>query len=130
MFPDCYLTESSAARTMVRRSADPLRGDRGDTRTWNGPGLAQPKGMPRISAFFGIVISMYYEDHLPPHFHAHYAGSQASIRIDTLEVLSGSLPRRALALVAEWALLHRPELAADWERARHLEPLESIPPLD
>ena len=86
--------------------------------------------MPRISAFFGIVISMYYEDHLPPHFHALYAGSRASIRIDTLEVLSGSLPRRALALVAEWALLHRPELVADWERARHQEPLESIPPLD
>jgi len=86
--------------------------------------------MPRISAFFGIVISMSYEDHLPPHFHALYAGSRASIRIDTLEVLSGSLPRRALALVAEWALLHRPELVADWERARHQEPLESIPPLD
>lgn len=35
-----------------------------------------------------------------------------------------------MALVAEWALLHRPELIADWERACHLQPLESIPPLD
>jgi len=86
--------------------------------------------MPRISTFFGIVISMYYEDHLPPHFHASYSGHRAAIRIDTLELLSGSIPRRALALVAEWALLHRTELTADWERARHLEPLESIPPLD
>jgi len=86
--------------------------------------------MPRISTFFGIVISMYYEDHLPPHFHARYAGNQAAIRIDTLELLGGSIPRRALALVAEWALLHRAELADDWERARRLQPLESIPPLD
>ncbi len=86
--------------------------------------------MPRLSAFFGIVVSMYYEDHLPPHFHAVYGGARAAIRIDTLEVLRGSLPRRALALVVEWAILHRTELAADWERARRLEPLESIAPLD
>jgi hypothetical protein len=86
--------------------------------------------MPRISTFFGIVISMYYEDHLPPHFHAGYAGSKAAIRIDTLEILGGSIPRRALSMVAEWALLHRAELVADWERARLLQPLEPIPPLD
>ncbi len=98
--------------------------------TWRGPDLALLRWMPRISTFFGIVISMYYEDLLPPHFHATYAGCRAAIRIDTLEILRGSLPRRALALVAEWALLHRPELVADWDRARHLQPLESIPPLD
>jgi hypothetical protein len=86
--------------------------------------------VPRISVFFGIVISMYYEDHLPPHFHATYAGHRAALRIDTLELLGGSLPRRALALVSEWALLHRAALAADWERARQRQPLESIPPLD
>lgn len=33
--------------------------------------------MPRISIFFGIVIYMYYDDHLPPHFHALYGGSEA-----------------------------------------------------
>jgi hypothetical protein len=86
--------------------------------------------MPRLSTFFGIVISMYYEDHLPPHFHALYAGNRAAIRIDTLEVIRGSLPRRALSLVVEWAIIHRGELAADWERARRLLPLVSIPPLD
>jgi hypothetical protein len=86
--------------------------------------------MPRLSTFFGIVISRYYEDHLPPHFHALYAGSRAAIRIDTLEVIRGSLPRRALSLVVEWAIIHRGELAADWERARRLLPLVSIPPLD
>lgn len=29
--------------------------------------------MPRLSAFYGIVISMYFADHNPPHFHAIYA---------------------------------------------------------
>ncbi len=26
--------------------------------------------VPRISAFYGVVIWMYYDDHNPPHFHA------------------------------------------------------------
>ena len=38
--------------------------------------------------------------------------------IETLEVLRGSLPRRALALVLEWAAAHREELRANWDRAR------------
>jgi hypothetical protein len=63
--------------------------------------------MPRISFFYGIVIAMYYEDHGRPHFHAHYAEHDASVAIDTLEILGGSLPRRALALVREWAAHHR-----------------------
>lgn len=41
-------------------------------------------------------------------------------------VIAGSLPRRALALVAEWAVLHEDELATNWERARRDEPLEPI----
>lgn len=86
--------------------------------------------MPRISEFFGIVIALYYQDHSPPHFHALYAGHEALLRIDTLEVLAGSLPRRALALVLEWAALHRAALAEDWEQARQGRPLASIPPLD
>ena len=85
--------------------------------------------MPRISHFYGITITMYYAEHGLPHFHALYAGSDASIRIDTLEILAGSLPDRALRLVQEWALRHREALAADWELARSARPLRQIPPL-
>ena len=28
--------------------------------------------MPEISVFFGIRVTMYYDDHNPPHFHADY----------------------------------------------------------
>jgi hypothetical protein len=73
---------------------------------------------------------MYFEDHLPPHFPAAYAGHEVVVRIDTLEVLAGSVPRRALALILEWAQLHRTELVADWDRAASLQPLVPIPPLD
>lgn len=30
--------------------------------------------MPEICLFGGIRITMYYDDHNPPHFHAEYAG--------------------------------------------------------
>jgi Domain of unknown function (DUF4160) len=86
-------------------------------------------GMPRISEFYGIAIAMYYAEHGIPHFHALYAGRDASIAIETLEVLGGSLPDRALRLVREWATLHRAELEADWQRARDGQPLDRIPPL-
>ena len=85
--------------------------------------------MPRLSEFFGIIIAMYYSDHWPPHFHARYGEHEATIRVDTLEILEGSLPIRAFGLVLEWAALHRDELRADWDRAREGVPLLPISPL-
>ena len=63
--------------------------------------------MPQISQFFGIVIYMYFNEHLPSHFHAEYGEAEAVYRIDTLDVIRGKLPRRAHALVVEWATLHQ-----------------------
>ena len=57
--------------------------------------------MPTISLFYGIAIQMFWNDHAPPHFHALYGDFEATISIDTLEVLRGRLPRRALSLVLE-----------------------------
>lgn len=86
--------------------------------------------MPRISFFYGIAIYIYWNEgrHARPHFHARYAGRAASIDLDG-RVIAGSLPRRAMALVTEWAHLHRDELVADWERARRDEQLQPIDPL-
>ena len=74
--------------------------------------------MPEISRFYGIVIRMYWADHQPPHFHAHYGSNQAQIRIDPVEILRGHLPPRILAMVVEWAVLHEEELLADWAVAQ------------
>ncbi|MDW8327745.1 MAG: DUF4160 domain-containing protein [Anaerolineales bacterium] len=57
--------------------------------------------MPCICQFFGISIYMYYNDHLPAHFHAEYGEHEAVYVIETLETLRGELPRRAHALVLE-----------------------------
>ena len=86
--------------------------------------------MPRVSKFFGVLIYMYYNDHQPPHFHAEYGEHEALYVIETLETLRGSLPRRAHALVIEWATLHRAELRENWERARQQRPLSGIEGLE
>jgi hypothetical protein len=86
--------------------------------------------MPRISHFYGVVIYMYFNDHLPPHFHAEYGSLEAVYAIDTLDVLRGQLPRRAHIMVIEWALAHRQELRNNWQKARQQMPLEQIAPLD
>jgi hypothetical protein len=86
--------------------------------------------MPELSRFFGISIKMFYNDHAPPHFHVEYGEHMAVVEIETLDVVRGALPRRALGLVLEWAALHRQELRVDWSLAqagkqpRPIEPLE------
>ncbi|HEY1340756.1 MAG TPA: DUF4160 domain-containing protein [Bryobacteraceae bacterium] len=52
--------------------------------------------MPTISAFYGIMIRMFFNDHPPPHFHARYGEFEATIEIATLNILEGTLPIRAL----------------------------------
>ena len=85
--------------------------------------------MPEICRFYGIVIKMYFADHAPPHFHAEYEEFEARIAIDSLAVISGKLPPRAMGLVAEWTTLHQQELTALWEKARQSEPLQRLDPL-
>lgn len=86
--------------------------------------------MPRLSAFYGIAIYMYYRDHAPPHFHAIYGDHEAADEIATGAVMAGGLPRRARVLVEEWLAAHRDELQQDWDLATASQPLVPIPPLD
>ena len=85
--------------------------------------------MPVISEFFGMVIQMFYGEHPPAHFHVQYAEFKAAIDIERLELIKGYLPRRALALVLDWAELHQKELLEDWllcqtdKNPKKIEPL-------
>lgn len=57
--------------------------------------------MPQRSRFIGIIISMYFNDHNPPHFHARYGDLEILIAIEDFRVLEGFLPVRALNMVIE-----------------------------
>ncbi|MBQ0052116.1 MAG: DUF4160 domain-containing protein [Treponema sp.] len=85
--------------------------------------------MPELSRFLGIEITMYFNDHMPPHFHAEYNGQEAIFEISTLKKLEGSLPARVLGYVVEWATLHQVELQANWDSLHTDGKFNKIQPL-
>lgn len=85
--------------------------------------------MPTISLFRGIKVSINWNDHQPPHFHAEYGNENVIISINEIEVLEGSLPHKQLKMVLGWAALHQEELIDDWKRAEQQQPLLPIQPL-
>ncbi|MEI8295042.1 MAG: DUF4160 domain-containing protein [Alphaproteobacteria bacterium] len=85
--------------------------------------------MPIICQFLGVIITMYYYDHAPPHFHARYGGYEITVNILT-GLVTGTFPKRALRFVLEWYELHHNELIENWERCQNAQPLLPIQPLE
>ena len=84
--------------------------------------------MPSISFFYGIVITMYFDDHNPPHFHAAYQDNRAEIDFDG-KVLKGSLPEKQLRMVQAQATIHEEDLKTNWELLKNSGAPEKIEPL-
>ncbi|GBU21625.1 hypothetical protein R80B4_01523 [Fibrobacteres bacterium R8-0-B4] len=84
--------------------------------------------MPLITAFYGIIITMYWNEHLPAHFHANYGEFEALFDLDG-NVIEGELPNNKRKLVEAWALLHKEELAVDWKLVQNRVPVMPIDPL-
>jgi hypothetical protein len=82
-----------------------------------------------ISTFRGIKISIYWNDHLPPHFHATYGGSEVLVSIEELEVLDGTMPSKQLKMLLGWAAFHQEELRENWKLASEKQELFAIDPL-
>ncbi len=82
--------------------------------------------MPEVARFYGIVIKLFFADHPPPHFHAVYGEYVGLFNIDTFEMIEGDLPRRAKALVIEWATINKSELQQMWDSQEFckLQPLD------
>lgn len=88
--------------------------------------------MPEVSRFYGIIIRMFTEtggQHHVPHLHAYYQNDKATYRIDTGELLAGSLPRRQQRLVEAWIELYQVELMENWRRADTGDAINPVPPL-
>ena len=83
--------------------------------------------MPEIARFYGLIIKMFFmqSEHNPPHFHALYGEYMGEFDINTLEILEGDLPTRAVKLVQEWAAIHQTELLDMW----NTQNIRKLPPL-
>ncbi len=84
--------------------------------------------MPEICRFFGIIITMFADDHNPPHFHIRYGDYEAIVTIEK-GIVKGEMPRNALKQVFLWLDLHNEELKANWERLQNGKEPEKIAPL-
>ena len=87
------------------------------------------KKMPVISVFRGIKIMMYYNDHIPPHFHAEYAEHRCVVDILNGCVIEGSLPSRQLKIVLAWAVIRQDELMQNWELSKAQSKMVQIDPI-
>lgn len=73
---------------------------------------------------------MFWNDHAPPHFHALYGEFEVVVDIHTLDVIEGKMPRRALALVLEWAFQNREALMKNWKLCETRKTPLKLPPLE
>lgn len=85
--------------------------------------------MPVLSFFYGIKITMYYDDHNPPHFHAEYSDYKALISIHDGAIIEGIIPIKQMKQIETWLTIHQEELMQNWELAREQEQLIKIEPL-
>lgn len=88
--------------------------------------------MPVISAFYGIVVMMFFLDrkrHKRPHIHARYQDDEVVIGIPEGEVLEGRLPPAKMKLLLAWVEIHKQELMEDWKKASVGKTISKIEPL-
>ena len=85
--------------------------------------------MPTISMFRGIRITMYWADHMSPHFHATYGGEEVIVSIKDVEVLDGTLPNKQLKMLLGWAAMRQDQLMDNWDLAEKKQELFPIEPL-
>lgn len=83
--------------------------------------------MPEIRRFYGIVIKTFFKpkEHEPSHIHAIYGEKVAIFDLETMEVVEGDLPTKAVELVKEWMKLNQNELLKMWDSQQ----ITKLPPL-
>jgi hypothetical protein len=73
--------------------------------------------MPIVAIIDGMKIHFFPNEHPPPHFHVVFAEYRALIRIDTMSLWKGKLPRNKLRAVIRWAAPRQQILLATWRTA-------------
>ena len=87
--------------------------------------------MPIVSQFYGIIISMYFNDtdrHHLPHIHVQYAEYRCSVDFDG-NILSGTIPNKQKKLVFAWIELRKEDLITLWNMLQSGNGTFTIEPL-
>jgi len=72
--------------------------------------------MGKLHQIGKVIITVYANDHLPPHFHVIAPDFEALIEIETLAVMTGSLGRSSHRAVMAWVAANTATIKAEWNR--------------
>jgi hypothetical protein len=70
--------------------------------------------MPTVKDFGGFKITLYAEDHNPPHVHVIGPDFQAKVRIADAEIFAGTIPPRHRRKALSWIAASREKLTEKW----------------
>jgi hypothetical protein len=70
--------------------------------------------MPTLVDFGSFRVSMFFEDHNPPHVHVIGPDFHALVSISDATILRGAIPNRHRRRALEWIVDHHAELASRW----------------
>ena len=87
--------------------------------------------MPIISQFYGIIVSMYFDDknqHNLPHIHVRYNEHKATYDFEA-NLLNGKLPIKQTKLLEAWIIIHKEELITLWKLMEEEGRMFKIKPL-
>jgi hypothetical protein len=70
--------------------------------------------MPTIRRFANCKLSIYADDHMPPHFHIEGRGFRALVEIETMTVRAGDVRKAHEAM--NWARQKIELLRIEWAR--------------
>ena len=84
--------------------------------------------MAELSRFYGIIISMFGNEHNPPHLHIKY-GRYRAVFIMKKGLIKGEIPISVMKKVMEWVDIHQDELVQNWELLQNGMEVKKIEPL-
>lgn len=79
--------------------------------------------MGKLVQIGNIIIRVYANDHLPPHFHIITPDADALVDIGSLKILRGKLSHRAAAEALEWAKANGSLIVEEWNRTNPRFPI-------
>jgi|AntRauTorckE5430_2_1112549.scaffolds.fasta_scaffold14357_2 hypothetical protein len=77
--------------------------------------------MPTYYTIEGVKIQLFFNDHVPPHFHAVIAEYEALVSIEFADIFEGSLPKNKKKIILKWAKDNQEDLSDLWELHRKIK---------
>ena len=81
------------------------------------------RGVGKLHQFGKVIIRVYANDHLPPHFHVLSPDAEALIEISSLRIMAGSLPAQVERQALTWARANESAIGAEWNRTNPRFPI-------